>query len=46
MIGYINAFYFYTFAACAALPLALLVKTGGDTGVRRGSLSATRLTAD
>ena len=35
MIGYINAFYFYTFAACAALPLALLVKTGGDTGVRR-----------
>ena len=35
MIGYINAFYLYTFAACAALPLALLVKTGGTTGVRR-----------
>lgn len=35
MIGYINAFYLYTIAACAALPLALLVKTGGATGVRR-----------
>lgn len=35
MIGYINAFYLYTFAACLAFPLVLLVKTGGDTGVRR-----------
>ena len=32
MIGYINAFYLYTLAACAALPLALLVRREGAAG--------------
>ena len=35
MIGYINAFYLYTFTALLAFPLLLLVKTGGDVGMRR-----------
>ncbi len=35
MIGYINAFQLFNALACAALPLALLVRTGAGTGVRR-----------
>ncbi|MBH63317.1 MAG: MFS transporter [Alphaproteobacteria bacterium] len=35
MIGYINAFYLYTFTALLVFPLLLLVKTGGDVGMRR-----------
>ena len=34
MIGYINAFYLYTFAACAALPLLLLVRKPGAVSSR------------
>ena len=35
MVGYINAFYLYTFTALLAFPLLLLVKTGNDGGIRR-----------
>jgi len=35
MVGYINAFYLYTFTALLAFPLLLLVKTGNDSGIRR-----------
>jgi DHA2 family multidrug resistance protein len=35
MVGYINAFYLYTFTALLAFPLLLLVKTGNDGGLQR-----------
>jgi DHA2 family multidrug resistance protein len=35
MIGYLNAFQLFNILACVALPLVLLVKIGGETGIRQ-----------